>query len=160
MAGDAPNTRNWKAMEISDFVGPNYRLTVSGEVELTETGTTAKLVKHQPPGFNPAILLLNLEIDRTGGTHGHIAWWAKVDYQQKTNSSQYEEVDVLYHGDIIKRITIEHPKTAASAGAAAAKKKPAKRKAAKKKSAKKKSAKKASKKKRARKSAGKRRKKK
>ncbi len=54
MAGDAPNTRNWKAMEIPDFVGRNYHLTVSGEVELTETGTTAKLTKHQPQGINPA----------------------------------------------------------------------------------------------------------
>ncbi len=157
---EAPNTRNWKAMELPDFVGRNYHIEVSGEVALAGTGTTAKLTKRQPQGFNPAILLLDLEINTTGGIQGHIVRWAKVAYQEKTDGSQYDEADILYEGKIIEQIKVEHPKTVAARRAAAGKKKPAKRKPAKKKAAKKpakKPARKAAKKKPARKAAARRR---
>jgi hypothetical protein len=139
MSGNAPNTRNWKAKEMPDFVGRNYRLTVSGEVEIVGTGTTAKLTKHQPQGINPAILLLDLDINSPGGIQGQIARFVKVTYEEKTSGNQYTEVDILFEGNIIARLKVDHPKTAA-------KKKPAKKTAEKKKPAKKKAAKKSAKK--------------
>ena len=42
MAGNAPNSRNWKAVEMPDVIDRNYKLTVTGEVEIIGTGTTAK----------------------------------------------------------------------------------------------------------------------
>jgi hypothetical protein len=136
---EAPHTRNWKAMELTNKVGRDGRLTVTGEVMLIGTGTTAKLVLHVPQGINPAILLLDLDITSTGGIQGQIARWVKVSYEQKTSGRQYNEVDILSGGDIIAQVKVEHPLTA--------KKKPAKKSA--KKSAKKpakKSAKKSAKK--------------
>lgn len=143
MAGNAPNTRNWKAIEMPDFVGRIYKLTVTGEVEIIGTGTTAKLTKHQPQGFNPAILLLDLDIHSPGGIQGQIARFVKVAYEEKTSGRQYTDVDILFDGEIIAHVKVDHPKTAASPRAATtAKKKPAKRKAAKKAPAKKTTAKK------------------
>ncbi|HMK69501.1 MAG TPA: hypothetical protein VK442_00870 [Xanthobacteraceae bacterium] len=143
MAGNAPNTRNWKAVEMPDFIGRNYKLTVTGEVEIIGTGTTAKLVAHQPQGFNPAILLLDLDIHSPGGIQGQIARFVKVSYQEPTSGHQFTQVDILFEGAIIARVAVEHPKTVAAPRAApAAKKKPAKKKAAKKAPAKKAAAKK------------------
>jgi hypothetical protein len=136
---EAPHTRNWKAMELTNKVGRDGRLTVTGEAMLIGTGTTAKLVLHVPQGINPAILLLDLDITSTGGIQGQIARWVKVRYEQKTSGRQYTEVDILSGGDSIAQVKVEHPLTA--------KKKPAKKPA--KKSAKKpakKSAKKSTKK--------------
>jgi len=144
----APNTRNWKAVEMPDFIGRNYKLTVTGEVEIIGTGTTAKLAKHHPQGFNPAILLLDLDIHSPGGIQGQIARFVKVSYQEQTSGHQYTQVDILFEGAISARIDVQHPKTAA---APAAKKKPPKKKAAKKAPAKKAAAKKKTAKRRAKK---------
>ena len=47
----APNTRNWQANEIPDFVGRRYLLTVSGDVEVTATNRVPKLTSHVPQGI-------------------------------------------------------------------------------------------------------------
>jgi hypothetical protein len=137
---EAPHTRNWKARELTNKVGRDGRLTVTGEVMLIGTGTTAKLVLHVPQGINPAILLLDLDITSTGGIQGQIARWVKVSYEQKTSGRQYNEVDIFSGGEIIARIKVDHPLTAKNKPAKKSAKKPAK------KSANKKSAKKSAKK--------------
>lgn len=121
---EAPHTRDWKAMELTNIIGRDGRLTVTGEVMLIGTGTTAKLVLHQPQGINPAILLLDLEIHSTGGIEGQIARWVPVSYEQKTSGRQYKEVDILFEGQIVAHVQVEHP---VSVAAPAAKKKPTKK---------------------------------
>jgi hypothetical protein len=142
----APNTRNWKAVEMPDFVGRIYRLTVTGEVEVSATNLTPKLDEHIPQGFNPRILLLDLTIVSAGGLGGPIMIYKPARYARPTTGDQYEEVDILFEGKVIERIEVDHPKTVAKAPAKkSAKKKPAKKsagKASKKTAAKKKSAKK------------------
>jgi hypothetical protein len=140
MAGAAPNTRKWKAIEMPDFVGRIYRLTVTGEVEVSATNLTPVLTVHNPQGFNPRILLLDLAIVSGGGVGGPIMTWKSAQYARTTSGNQYDEVDILFEGKIIERIKVDHPKTAAP-GKKPAKKKPAK-KVSKKPTAKKKSTKK------------------
>jgi hypothetical protein len=150
MAGTAPNTRNWKAIEMPDFVGRIYRLTVTGEVEVSASNLTPVLTVHNPQGFNPRILLLDLAIVSGGGFGGQIMMWKPAQYARTTSGNQYDEVDILFEGKIVERMKVDHPKTAALApGRKPAKKKPAKKaakkgakKASKKPAAKKKSAKK------------------
>jgi hypothetical protein len=143
MADEAPDTRDWKALEMTDLIGRNGRIAVTGEVAFSGTGTTDSLVLHEPQGTNPTILLLDLKVTNSGGIQGHIAGWHTVSYEQKTSGHQYQEVDILYDGKIIERIKVEHPLTVAAAAARKpAKKKPAKKKAAKRKPTKKKAAKK------------------
>ena len=149
MALGAPNTRNWKAVEMSDLAGANPRLTVSGEVEVSASNLTPQLeIIHTPQGINPTILLLDLTITSDGGYGDQIMIWKPVRYERSTSGDQYTDVDILFEGDAVERIAVAHPLPVAPAAAKPAKKtakKPAKKaakKAAKKKAAKKKVAKK------------------
>jgi hypothetical protein len=157
----APKTRNWSANELPDFAGHRYHLKVHGEVETSATNYSPKLTEHIPQGINPRILLLDLTIVKTAEVGGQVVAFRSADYDRPTNGHQYDEVDILFEGNIIERIKVSHPKTAAAAApkkpAASnaakkggkkkpAKKKPAKKKPAKKKPAEKKGAKKAAKK--------------
>ena len=112
MAG-APNTRNWKANELPNFIGRNYNVHVTGDVQVTATNKTPKLSFRVPQGFNPRILLLNLTIVTRGGFGGQIVFYKSVQYMKATSGDQYDEVDILFRGKIIKRIKVGHPKTLA-----------------------------------------------
>ena len=111
MAG-APNTRNWKANELPNLIGRNYKIHVTGDVEVTATNQTPKLSDRVPQGINPRILLLNLTIV-TSGVGGQIVFYRSVQYTKATSGDQYDEVDIFYRGKIIKRIKVDHPKTLA-----------------------------------------------
>jgi hypothetical protein len=152
----APNTRNWSANELSDFVGRHYHIEVNGEVETSATNYSPKLAEHVPQGINPRVLLLDLTIVKTAEFGGQIVEYHKVAFEHPTSGHQYDEVDILFDGEIIERIKVAHPKTVAAAAPKkpaarkaakkSAKRKPAKKKPAKKAPAKKKGAKKAAKK--------------
>jgi hypothetical protein len=138
-------TRDWEALEMTDMIGQHGHITVTGEVELTETGTTAELKERSPQGTNPKILQLELVIHRQGGIHGHIAWFEKVTFKKSSSGHAYDEVDV-FHGDtVIHRVKVEHPLTFAAPPMSppAAKEAPAKKTPAKKAPSKKAPAKKA-----------------
>jgi hypothetical protein len=110
MAG-APNTRNWQANEMPDLLGRTYRLFVSGQVQVTATNRVPKLSVHKPQGINPRILLLDLKIVSSGGFGGQIVFYRGVEFIKATSGNQYNEVDILYRGRIIKRIRVGHPKS-------------------------------------------------
>src|SRR5262249_30742005 len=96
------------------------------EVELTDTGTTAELKEHTPPGTDPKVLLLDLVIHRHGGVQGHVAWFETLTLKLKSSGDSYDEVAILYAGEIIRRVKVEHPLTfAARRAAPSANKKPA-----------------------------------
>ncbi len=153
-------TRDWEALEMADTIAQHGHITVTGEVELTDTGTTAELKEHAPTGTDPKVLLLDLVIHRHGGVQGHVAWFETLTFKTKSSGDSYAEVAILYGGEIVRRVKVEHPLTFAApraappagkapaetrAKAAAAKKKTAKKpvKKAAKKSAKKPATKKA-----------------
>jgi hypothetical protein len=107
-------TRDWEALEMTDMIGQHGHITVTGEVELTETGTTAELKERSPQGTNQKVLLLELVIHRQGGIHGHIAWFEKVTFKKNSSGHAYDEVDV-FHGDaVVQRVKVEHPLTFAA----------------------------------------------
>ena len=118
----APKTRNWKANEIPDFAGRIYRLHVTGEVQVTATNLDPVLSMHTPQGINPRILLLDLKIVSRGGFGGQIVFYKHVMFLRPTSGNQYDEVDILWEGRIIKRIRVGHPKSVAAAKPVARKK--------------------------------------
>jgi hypothetical protein len=145
----APRTRKWSANELLDFVHHRYHLKVIGEVETPATNLLPKLTEHVPQGFNPRIFLLDLTIVKTAEIGAPLEAFRNATYDRPTTGNEFDEVDILFDGQIIEHIKVGHPKseTAAKKPAArkAVKKKPAKKAAAKKKGAKK-AAKKAAKK--------------
>ena len=64
-------TRDWEALQMADTIAQQGHITVTGEVELTDTGTTAELKEHTPPGTDPKVLLLDLVIHRHGAGQSH-----------------------------------------------------------------------------------------
>lgn len=122
----APQTRNWKANEIPDFAGRIYRLVVTGDVQVTATNLDPVLSMHTPQGFNPRILLLDLKIVSRGGFGGQIVFYKHTMFTHRTSGHQYDEVDILWQGRIIKRIKVGHPKSLAGRKKASRKKAPKK----------------------------------
>ena len=139
-------TRDWEALELADMIAQHSQIMVTGEVELSDTGSTVELKEHVPPSTNPKILLLDLVIHRQGGIQGHIAWFDKLTFKKKLSGNAYDEVDILYGGEIVQRVKVEHPLTFAVPRAASpAKKAPAQKKPRRAAAAKKRTAKKAAK---------------
>lgn len=104
-------TRDWEALQMADTIAQHGQITVTGEVELTDTGTTAELKEHTPPGTDPKILLLDLVIHRHGGVQGHVAWFETLTFKMKSSGDNYDEVAILYGGEIVRRVKVEHPLT-------------------------------------------------
>ena len=111
-------TRDWEALELADMIAQHSQIMVTGEVELSDTGSTVELKEHVPPSTNPKILLLDLVIHRQGGIQGHIAWFDKLTFKKKLSGNAYDEVDILYGGEIVQRVKVEHPLTFAAPRAA------------------------------------------
>jgi hypothetical protein len=118
----APQTRNWKANEIPDFAGRTYRLVVTGDVQVTATNLDPVLSMHMPQGINPRILLLDLKIVSRGGFGGQIVFYKHTMFMRRTSGHQYDEVDILWQGKIIKRIEVGHPRSLAGRKKASRKK--------------------------------------
>ncbi len=57
-----------------------------------------------PQGINPRILLLDLTIVKTAEFGGQIVEYHKATYEHPTSGHQYDEVDILFDGEIIERI--------------------------------------------------------
>lgn len=127
MAG-APRTRNWKALAITDIVGRTFYVAVSGEVQVTATNQVPKLSPHVPQGINPRILLLDLDIVKVGNIGGQIVFYRQVHYVKRTAFNQYSEVDILYRGNVIKRIRVVPVPSLRKAAAAKTRKTKAKKK--------------------------------
>lgn len=126
---------------MADTVAQQGHITVTGEVELTDTGTTAELKEHTPPGTDPKVLLLDLVIHRHGAGQSHVAWFETLTFKMKSSGDSYDEVAILYGGEIVRRVKVEHPLTFTAPPAAPSANKPpaetrAKTAAAKKKTAK------------------------
>jgi hypothetical protein len=107
-------TRDWEALEMADTIAQHGQITVTGEVELTDTGTTAELKEHAPPGTDSKMLLLDLVIHRHGGFQGHVAWFETLTFKMKSSGDSYDEVAILYGGEIVRRVKVEHPLTFAA----------------------------------------------
>jgi hypothetical protein len=131
----APNTRNWKADELRKPAG-GYEIVVTGEVETLATNLLPKLGYHVPQGINPRMLLLDLTIESQGGFGGQVVMYRAAEFKRPTSGDAYDQVDILFQGQIIHSVKVGHPKAAAPT------KKPAKKPARKKKAKKKKAAKK------------------
>ena len=109
---------------MADTVAQQGHITVTGEVELTDTGTTAELKEHTPPGTDPKVLLLDLVIHRHGAGQSHVAWFETLTFKMKSSGDSYDEVAVLYGGEVVRRVKVEHPLTFTAPPAAPSANKP------------------------------------
>jgi hypothetical protein len=97
MSKSLPNTKNWKAWQNLQPPGPP-RLTVTGEVETTNSNQTPHLSEASPQGINPEILLLDLSIT-TAGTGLTVIAWKQVTFAKEISKDQYSSVDIFSSGE-------------------------------------------------------------
>jgi hypothetical protein len=98
VAGPAPKTRKWEALEDRQpGPGRGPKLIVTGEVEVGNTNETPHLKKHLPPGINPKIELLDLAITSSGQGNA-VMTWKPVRYEEIVEKGQYSSVDILWEG--------------------------------------------------------------
>jgi hypothetical protein len=80
---------------IHDFQPPTpARLRVEGTCDMPDPGYELRLVKAVPQGFNPAILLLNLEQRRLPGQFPAVITPFAVRYEEKTDA-RFTHVTIL-----------------------------------------------------------------
>ncbi len=96
MAGSAPETSNWKAVE--DRQPPGARLRVTGTVTTTMSNQDPRLTKANPQGINPSILLLDLTIETTGDVGSAVMGKPEVQYREDITAGQYSSVEIRYEG--------------------------------------------------------------
>ena len=93
----ARQTRNWVAIEQTDFTGANRRLTVTGEVETAASNEHPVLKEAVPQGINSKVLILVLDIE-TSGVGNPVLGWRPVAFTKPCSEGQYSEVTIRKDG--------------------------------------------------------------
>ena len=97
---------DWSASAISDMRGGNTRLVVLGTCEVPESGYAIELKKHEPQGFNPHDLLLDLVVRRPSEESESAAPVSKrVLYSEQTNF-RYDTVTIRQESSVLKAMPV------------------------------------------------------
>lgn len=75
------------------------RLYVTGQVEAPTPGWTVKLVRAQPQGINPLILILELQATQPTGQVNQVVTRMDVRYDEDPAKEDYTNVTIRYEGE-------------------------------------------------------------
>lgn len=104
MAANAPRNRNWKAWIDSRPPEPP-RLHVTGEVEVSAGNKEPVLTERVPPGINPTILILDLNIRDTGGVGTQAFQFKQVRFdKQDVPPGSLSKIEIAWQGATIVAI--------------------------------------------------------
>ena len=82
------------------------KLIVTGKVQTSNSNQTPHLAEHEPQGFNPKILLLDLTITASGAG-STVMGWREVRFEKPIQKDQYSSVDILWEGEHIAGAKVE-----------------------------------------------------
>lgn len=89
-------SKDWRAVEGTDFAGDNRKLVVTGEVEMSSQQFMPALTEANPQGLNPRILLLDLgEVDN--GIGAAVTHWEAVLFEKAISHRQYDQLTIVGH---------------------------------------------------------------
>jgi hypothetical protein len=77
------------------------RLIVTGEIEVPTSGWKAELVRKQPQGINPMILLLEVDAQAPTGKVSQIVQNLPLRFQEPAAPGEFKQVTVLYESDSV-----------------------------------------------------------
>ena len=86
---------------------PPDALHVRGEVEVSNPGVEVFLVKAEPQGINPAIILLDLFLFQRPGLWPDLVVNKTAVYTEVGNNLAYTTAEILYQGQGIASVPIE-----------------------------------------------------
>jgi hypothetical protein len=93
--GKGPLETEWAAWVNRMPPGPQS-LHISGTVRMPHPGFAVSLVPRQPQGFNPAILMMDLEIRELDGMWAQVLTDMTVNYQEDPYRGAYSQVHIFY----------------------------------------------------------------
>lgn len=99
-------TQNWHAW-IDKMPPPPDTLHVRGEVEVSNPGVEVLLLKKQPQGINPAIILLDLFLIQRAGIWPQVVTLKPAVYTEVGRNLAYTTAEVFHQGQTIASISIE-----------------------------------------------------
>lgn len=99
-------SRNWYAW-LNTMPPKPDDFHVTGEVQVGNPGVHALLLKKEPQGINPAILLLDLHLVQKPGIWPQIVSWAPARYDEIVRGTTYTEVSILFDGKVIATMPVE-----------------------------------------------------
>ncbi len=101
----APNTKDWKAKEQTDFAGGDRKITVTGEVEVGNLGSEPQLCRADIMVIRPDILPLELSVTHGGG--GTVMNYKTAKFEEAVSEDQYRLVTIHFEGKEIETIEVE-----------------------------------------------------
>jgi hypothetical protein len=100
-------TRDWYAW-LNEMPPKPNDFHVIGEVLVPNPGVDVELVPHSPQGINPRILILDLLLIQRPGIWPQVLTWKPARYDKVVQDDPYDEVTVLYQGNTIAQIPVDH----------------------------------------------------
>jgi hypothetical protein len=94
--GACSNWQAWYATKSSESV-----LNVCGRCEFPTSGFTVKLVRKEPQGINPRILLLERVVTPPTGQVAQVVTMQEVSYSEKAARGQFTQVTILPDGPTV-----------------------------------------------------------
>ncbi|HXC55276.1 MAG TPA: hypothetical protein VNU97_08280 [Rhizomicrobium sp.] len=94
----AHQTRNWHAVEVSDFGGGNLRLMVTGEFQSLRSNEVAHLKEAVPQGINAHVLILDMAVEASGTGSDIVVWKHVTPFAKPVSPRQYSEVWIQHDG--------------------------------------------------------------
>ena len=98
-------TRDWYAWNDLMPPQPNY-FRITGEVYVPNPGVDPMLVPTEPPGINPAILLLDLYLCQQSGIWPQVYVWKPVRFEKKIIRG-YTHAQIMCEGKQIASIEVQ-----------------------------------------------------
>ena len=99
-------TSNWHAW-INKMPPKPDDFHVTGQVRVSNPGVYALLIKKEPQGINPAILLLDLHLVQRPGIWPQVVSWVPARYDEIIIGSAYAEVNIFCGSNIIAQVPVE-----------------------------------------------------
>lgn len=99
-------TRDWYAWNNKMPPRPD-EFHIVGEVQVPNPGVDVELVRREPQGINPAIILLDLILTQRPGIWPQVLTWKRVRFDQVLTGDGYEEASILCGKDVIAKVKVE-----------------------------------------------------
>ena len=90
-------SREWKAVESTNFAGAKRKLRVTGKVQVGASNEKPVLAEAEPQGINETILILEVSTAHTGEPGLDVLSWEDAFFEKSISEDQYGQGDIRGH---------------------------------------------------------------
>ncbi len=100
-------SQKWTALQTTNLIGSEYKLTVTGEIEVLKSNEEPHLAEAKPQGINPTELILELAVAGEGEIGGHVVLWKPVSFEKAISANGYHTVMIRQESGPSEAIKVE-----------------------------------------------------